>query len=281
MIADQRDHQREVAVDGVDEVGVLRRLPPTRDVRPGGVGGVAHARRACRRPASLPLSAIGNASTSARAVRGASRRRRAPRRRGCRRRRRSAAATSSGIGRAVDEHLVRRAARPRRCPSASSATRPALRARPTCAIVSASEAPRCRSAARRRPARGSTASADAGREPAAAHDQPRAQRVQARGSPCRRCAGAASRAARRASASTTGSSVIATATRHERDQHAAVAHRAQERQRQRDQREQADRDGRAAEDDGAAGRLHRAHDRLVALRPCARSSRQRTTISSE
>ena len=45
--------------------------------------------------------------------------------------------------------------------------------------------------------------------------------------------------------------------RDQRDQHAAVAHRAQERQRQRDQRQEADRDRDAGEDDRAAGGLHR------------------------
>ena len=52
--------------------------------------------------------------------------------------------------------------------------------------------------------------------------------------------------------------------RDQRDQHAAVAHRAQERERQRDQRQQADRNRDAAEDDSAAGLLHRDLDRLVA-----------------
>ena len=55
--------------------------------------------------------------------------------------------------------------------------------------------------------------------------------------------------------------------RDERDQHPAVAHRAQERQRQRDQREQADRDRDAAEDDRAAGGLHRPLHGLVAAAP--------------
>ena len=55
--------------------------------------------------------------------------------------------------------------------------------------------------------------------------------------------------------------------RDERDQHPAVAHRAQERQRQRDQREQADRHRDAAEDDRAAGGLHRVLHRLVAAAP--------------
>ncbi len=85
--------------------------------------------------------------------------------------------------------------------------------------------------------------------------RPRAQRVQARLalSSVRRC-GQSSRGP--TFASTTGSSVIATTVDDERDQHAAVAHRAQERQRQRDQRQQADRDRHAAEHDGAAGGLH-------------------------
>ena len=52
--------------------------------------------------------------------------------------------------------------------------------------------------------------------------------------------------------------------RDEWDQHPAVAHRAQERQRQCDQREQADRDRDAAEQDGSARRLHRALHGLVA-----------------
>ena len=55
--------------------------------------------------------------------------------------------------------------------------------------------------------------------------------------------------------------------RDERDQHPAVAHRAQERQRQRDQRQQADRDGDPAEDDRAAGGLHRPLHGLVARAP--------------
>ena len=82
-------------------------------------------------------------------------------------------------------------------------------------------------------------------------------------------------------ASTTGSSVIADQHRDQRDQHPAVAHRAQERQRQGDQREQPDRDGDAAEHHRAAGRLHRPLHRLVAELPCARSSRQRETTSNE
>ena len=53
----------------------------------------------------------------------------------------------------------------------------------------------------------------------------------------------------------------------QRDHHAAVADAAQEGKRKGEEREQADRDGRAAEDDSPARRLHRAHDRLVALVP--------------
>jgi hypothetical protein len=49
----------------------------------------------------------------------------------------------------------------------------------------------------------------------------------------------------------------------ERDQHAAVAHRAQEWQRQRDQREEPDRHGEAAEYNRASGGLHRTLNRLV------------------
>ena len=63
----------------------------------------------------------------------------------------------------------------------------------------------------------------------------------------------------------TGSSVIATSVATSGMSMPAVAHAAQERQRQHDQREQADGDGRAREDDRAPRGRHGRDDRLVAL----------------
>ena len=54
---------------------------------------------------------------------------------------------------------------------------------------------------------------------------------------------------------------------HERDEQAAVAHRAQERHRQHERREQSDRHGGAAEQHGAPGGSGGVHDRLLVASP--------------
>ena len=147
-------------------------------------------------------------------------------------------------------------------PASSSATSPAFasprlarpcrrRSVPSCRSVAATTSARIDGHARRRP-------------PASGGARPPRPSASRRGWPCRRCAGAASRAAGPSFASTTGQQRQRDERRDERDQHPAVAHRAQERQRQRDQREQADRDRDAAEQHRAAGGLHRALHGLVA-----------------
>ena len=189
--------------------------------------------------------------------------RRARPRRGCRRTPAHRAGDRAGSVRALDEDLVRQQ---RARADARLLERDEARACASPDFAMRVGVGRARAAGRSPPATSARARPPCRRRAATQRwrDDERAPSASTRGSPCRRCAGAASRAAARACASTTGSSVIATSTRDERDQHAAVAHRAQERQRQRDQREQADRDGGAAEHDGAAGGLHRPLDRLVA-----------------
>ena len=72
---DQRDHQREAAVDGVDEVGVRRAAGRRRCTSgPARVRRVAHARRACPCPRRSRCPGSGSPRRS-RCRRGASRRR--------------------------------------------------------------------------------------------------------------------------------------------------------------------------------------------------------------
>ena len=255
-----------------------RRLAADPHVGTGRVRRVAHARRACRRPPRCRCRGPGR-PRRARCRRGATRGRRARPRRGCRRRRRTRARRPAPGSSRPSTRTSCGSSAPSPMPDRSSATRPCLRVARLGDACWRRTVPSCRSVAATTSASTTAMPAPRG-DPAVPRDEP-APSASTRGSPCRRCAGAASRAAAPSFASTTGSSVIATSTRDQRDQHAAVAHRAQERQRQRDQREQADRDGHAAEHDGAAGGLHRPLDRLVALRPCARSSRQRETTISE
>ena len=274
---DQRDHQREAAVDGVDEVVVGGRLAADADVGTGARARCRGRRRASPRPRRFRCRASGS-PRRARCRRGASAGRRERPRRGFPRRRSSVGGDPLGVGVALDQDLVRKQ-RALADPGLLERDKPLL-ASPDFAIVLASEVPSCRSVAAK-----ASASTTAIPAPAASQrrrdDGLRPARPGA-ASPCRRCAGAASRAARPSLASTTGSSVSAASGRDERDQHPAVAHRAQERQRQGDQREQPDRDGDAAEErrrdprsPSPAGRPRRR------TRPCARSSRQRETTISE
>ena len=233
-------------------------------------------RRAASRPSCVEVSSVGDGVDDGDAVLAPLRRRRGavhavdlPR--ACRR-------TCWRIG------VLRRrtscgSSAPAPMPERSSATRPCL-ASPGLAIVSASAVPR-----RRPPAAmiSSEQRDDRARSPASARwwTIVCAQRVHAR---LARCVGAPVRPVepRAPLRQHDRQQRQRHQRRDERDQQPAVADAAQERQRQRDEREQADRDGGAAEDDGAPGGLHRA------LRPprrprgrCARSSRQRTTMSSE
>ena len=258
---DQGDHQREAAVDRVDEVGVRRRLPAHAHVRSDAVRRVPHARRAWPRPRRCRCPGSGS-PPRARSRRGATAGCPAPRRRGCPRRRPTAFTTSPGSV-PPSTRISCGSSAPSPMPASSSATRPVL-ASPDFATVSASELPSWRSVA-------ANTSASTTAMPAAAAIQRRratisAQRVQARLalSSVRRC-GQSSRGP--SFASTTGQQRDRHERRDERDQHPAVAHRAQERQRQRDQREQADRHGDAAEHDRAPGGLHRLLNRLVAAAP--------------
>ena len=237
----------------------LRRgLAADAHVGPGAVRGLAHARERVARPRRSRCRGSGS-PRRARFRRAASPRCRARRRRGCPRPR--AARPRPAPGRcAPSTRISCGSSAPSPIPASSSATRPSL-ASPDLAIVSASELPSWRSVA-------ANASATITAMPAPAASQRRretalAQRVQARLalSSVRRC-GQSSRVAELRQHDRQQRD--RDERRDERDQHAAVAHRAQERQRQRDQREQADRDGDAAEHDRAAGGLHRPLHRLVA-----------------
>ena len=122
----------------------------------------------------------------------------------------------------------------------------------------------------------------AGGEPAPPRRPPRPSGSR-RGSPCRRCAGAASRAACPSFASTTGKQGDRDQGADQRDQHPAVAHAAKEGKRQGDQRQQADRHRGAAEDDRPSRGLHRPLHRLVAalaVGSAPRASARRRAASS-
>ena len=249
MIRDQRDHQREVAVDGVDEVVVQRRTAAHAHVRSR-----ARPRRArTRSSVSLPrrAGAVGGAedvddrgavAAPVRRARGAT----APWMPSTSR---IAAATCSGSACVLgDEHLVRveRAGADARV--ARAPARPVF-ASPFLAIVSGFELPSWRFGGRD-DEREHDRAGDARRDPAAADDElgparPGAARALV-GAPVRPVEARADLRQHDRQQRDRGERA------HERDQHAAVADAAQERQRERDQREQADRDGRAAEHDRAA-----------------------------
>ena len=258
---DQRDHQREAAVDGVDEVGIRRGLTAHAHVRSHVVRRVAHARRACPRPRRCRCPGSGS-PPRARSRRGATA--------GC------PGATAPWMPSTCPTALATWAgsvppstriscgsSAPSPMPAFSSATRPS-RASPDLATVSASEAPSWRSVAATHE-REHDGHARGGREPAAAGDHlgpagPGAARL---------VVGAAVRPVepRAELRQHHRQQRDRHERRDERDQHPAVAHRAQERQRQRDQRQQADGHRDAAEDDRAAGGLHRLLHRLVTAAP--------------
>ena len=274
---DQRDHQREVAVHGVDEVLVLRRQPAEVDVRAGRAHGRAHAvERGATRP-RWRRPAIENASTTA-----------APGRRHCGQRRRDRAvhaghapraslATRCGRGGAVRRAPRGAAARRSRCPIARARRRPCL-ASPCLAIVFTFESAELQVRRGEHERREHERGAERG-DPAPAHDQLRPARPRAAGLVV--VANVRPVKARAELAEHDRQQRHRDEHADQRDQHAAVADRAQERKRQRDEREQADRDGRAAEHDRPPGGLpSRARSPRRRSRPWARSSRQRTTISS-
>ena len=256
---DQREHQREAAVDRVDEVGCWRPARRRRG-RPAPVAWAASRTPvSVSPPASVPLSGLGIASTIAVPPRRQLGAARARTRRGCRRRRRSAAATFCRVGPAVDEDLVREQ-RALADPGALERLEPGLGARPTSRSSRRRRSPSCSRTRRRE--RDDHQQPGARRRPAAA----RHGLGPARPGAARLVVGALVRPVEprperrqhdRQQRDRDGG-------RDERDQHPAVAHRAQERHRQREQREQPDGDGEAAEHDGAAGGLHRPLHGLVA-----------------
>ena len=189
---DQRDDERELAVDGVDEVGTLRRLAADRDPAPVrcGCGRASRGRRRSCRPApGMTATSPGRPAT---------------RRAACTP---STAAASGDASEPRTRPRTATAAR-RRCPTprASRARRaplPTARATPARGLPSWSE----KAAA---PSATSTAVDAIGGGPAVAHDEPRP-----RGPAAPRAIGPARRGQSSRGpivASTTGSSVSATAT---------------------------------------------------------------------
>ena len=254
-MADQRDHQREAPVDRVDEVVGRRRAAADAHVGAAGVGGVAHAGERLA-AASEPPSDTGIASTSAVPPRRHSSGATAPWTPST-----SATAAATFAGSVPPSIRIScGASAPSPIPERSSASSPVF-ALPDFAIVEASDSPSRRSSAALASAT-MTSRPDPGRQPAPARDRRRPARPRAAGlvvgAPVRPVEPRAERREHHRQQRDRDE------RRDQRDQHAAVAHRAQKRQRQRDQREQADRDGDAAEHDGAARRLHRPLHGLVA-----------------
>ena len=255
---DQRDHQREVAVDGADEVGVLRGEAAEAHVARLRAHGAAHAVE--RRGPRARRRVGGREGVD----HGGSR----PAPFGQRRRNRTAdpahlrERVRDGFGRggAAHEHLVRHQ-------RAGADAGTLDREQPLLGLALLGDVVDVREAelevGRGEDERGEDERGAGDGDPAAANDEvrparPRAARpvVVAHVRPVEPRADAREHDGQQGHRDDDAD---------QRDQEAAVADGAQERQRQRDERQQADRDGRAAEHDRAPRGLHRAHDRGVAL----------------
>ena len=269
---DQRDHQREVAVDGLDEVVVQGQVAPRRGRRDRRHARLRARGRACRATSEVAPSAVGKASTIA----VPSCRHRSPerRRRGCRRDRAGPARPAPGSCPRSAPRAA--AARRRRCRSPSAprgrpSRRPAWRSCRGRTGRAGGSRPRPPARPRWRRTRPPRASGGA------RHPRPSASMP---GSPCRRCAGAASRAARPTFASTTGSSVIATAVL---TSGISMPPYPTLRRKGRGSATSASRPIATVVPLNTTARPDVSIARWIAsspVRPCASSSRQRTTISS-
>ena len=253
---DQRDHQREVAVYRVDEVLVLGGQAAETDVAAADAARAAERTSIERGATGSPRRRRASAKASTTAAPGRRHWGEAGATAPC------TPGTAASAGRRCRAMWrLRRAprwarGRPAPMPERSSASRPCL-ASPCLAIVFTLDMPSCRFVAASTSA-ASTSAAPSAATQRCAHDQLRPARPRAAGFVV--VAHVRPVQARPELAQHDRQQRHRDEHADQRDQHAAVADRAQERKRQRHQREQADRDGRAAEHDRAPGGLHRPLD---------------------